>query len=160
MTRLAVAGRHGLAVSDIEVRRGGVSYAIDTVRELSATGVSDGRYYADDRIEIINFGPGSGAQGHAANESVPIAGSQAPQFIPCANGGSGENVDFVGGSLHILFTFTVSTNQVSGKFKFQRVFKRHLLTNRSQKRKRQLRLAGIVPPAHHHQIAVLLPYKD
>jgi acetylornithine deacetylase/succinyl-diaminopimelate desuccinylase-like protein len=40
---------------------------------LNATGVSDGRYYADDRIEIINFGPGSGAQGHAANESVPIA---------------------------------------------------------------------------------------
>ena len=44
-----------------------------TVRFLNATGVSDGRYYADDRIEIINFGPGSGAQGHAANESVPIA---------------------------------------------------------------------------------------
>jgi acetylornithine deacetylase/succinyl-diaminopimelate desuccinylase family protein len=42
-------------------------------RFLNATGVSDGRYYADDRIEIINFGPGSGAQGHAANESVPIA---------------------------------------------------------------------------------------
>jgi succinyl-diaminopimelate desuccinylase len=41
---------------------------------LNATGVSDGRYYADDGIEIINFGPGSGAQGHAANESVPIAG--------------------------------------------------------------------------------------
>jgi acetylornithine deacetylase/succinyl-diaminopimelate desuccinylase family protein len=41
-------------------------------RFLNATGVSDGRYYADDRIEIINFGPGSGAQGHAANESVPI----------------------------------------------------------------------------------------
>jgi len=39
---------------------------------LNATGVSDGRYYADDDIEIINFGPGSGAQGHAANESVPI----------------------------------------------------------------------------------------
>ena len=43
------------------------------VKFLNATGVSDGRYYADDRIEIINFGPGSGAQGHAANESVPIA---------------------------------------------------------------------------------------
>jgi len=41
---------------------------------LNATGVSDGRYYADDGIEIINFGPGSGVQGHAANESVPIAG--------------------------------------------------------------------------------------
>jgi acetylornithine deacetylase/succinyl-diaminopimelate desuccinylase-like protein len=40
---------------------------------LNATGVSDGRYYADDGIEIINFGAGSGAQGHAANESVPIA---------------------------------------------------------------------------------------
>ncbi|MDP1960819.1 MAG: ArgE/DapE family deacylase [Reyranella sp.] len=44
------------------------------VKFLNATGVSDGRYYADDGIEIINFGPGSGAQGHAANESVPIAG--------------------------------------------------------------------------------------
>ena len=42
-------------------------------RFLDATGVSDGRYYADDGIEIVNFGPGSGAQGHAANESVPIA---------------------------------------------------------------------------------------
>ncbi|HEU0030081.1 MAG TPA: 50S ribosomal protein L35 [Kofleriaceae bacterium] len=48
----------------------------------------------------------------------------------------------------------------SGKFKFGRVFKRHLLTGRSQKRKRQLRGPGIVPPAHHHQIEVLLPYKD
>jgi acetylornithine deacetylase/succinyl-diaminopimelate desuccinylase family protein len=44
-----------------------------TAKFLNATGVSDGRYYADDGIEIINFGPGSGAQGHAANESVPIA---------------------------------------------------------------------------------------
>ena len=40
---------------------------------LNATGVSDGRYFADDSIEIVNFGPGAGAQGHAANESVPIA---------------------------------------------------------------------------------------
>ena len=42
-------------------------------RFLNATGVSDGRYFADDGIEILNFGPGSGAQGHAANESVPMA---------------------------------------------------------------------------------------
>ena len=42
-------------------------------RFLNATGVSDGRYFADDGIEIINFGPGSGVQGHAANESVPVA---------------------------------------------------------------------------------------
>ena len=47
---------------------------------LNATGVSDGRYYADDGIEIINFGPGSGAQGHAANESVPI-----DQMVEAAN---------------------------------------------------------------------------
>ncbi|BBK32310.1 acetylornithine deacetylase/succinyl-diaminopimelate desuccinylase [Stella humosa] len=42
-------------------------------RLLNATGVSDGRYFADDGIEIVNFGPGSGAEGHAANESVPLS---------------------------------------------------------------------------------------
>ena len=36
-------------------------------------GASDGRYFADDGIEIIGFGPGDDAEGHAANESVPIA---------------------------------------------------------------------------------------
>ena len=41
-------------------------------RFLNATGVSDGRYFADDGIEILNVGPGSGAEGHAANESVPV----------------------------------------------------------------------------------------
>ena len=46
----------------------------------------------------------------------------------------------------------------SGKFKFGRAFKRHLLTGRSQKRKRQLRHGAYVNAAHHHQIAVLLPY--
>lgn len=38
----------------------------------SAIGVSDGRYFADDAIEIVNFGPGVGAAGHASNESVSI----------------------------------------------------------------------------------------
>jgi acetylornithine deacetylase/succinyl-diaminopimelate desuccinylase family protein len=38
----------------------------------SAIGVSDGRYFADDGIEIVNFGPGVGAAGHATNESVSI----------------------------------------------------------------------------------------
>ncbi|MFQ5970915.1 MAG: M20 family metallopeptidase [Alphaproteobacteria bacterium] len=41
-------------------------------RFLDAVGVSDGRYFADDGIEIVNFGPGAGTEGHAANESVPI----------------------------------------------------------------------------------------
>ena len=34
MTRLAAAGVAGLEVDDVEVRRGGVSYAVDTVRAL------------------------------------------------------------------------------------------------------------------------------
>jgi acetylornithine deacetylase/succinyl-diaminopimelate desuccinylase family protein len=38
----------------------------------SAIGVSDGRYFADDSIEIVNFGPGVGSAGHASNESVSI----------------------------------------------------------------------------------------
>jgi large subunit ribosomal protein L35 len=48
----------------------------------------------------------------------------------------------------------------SGKFKFASVFKRHLLTGRTQKRKRQARRANYVPDAHHHQIEKLLPYKE
>ena len=44
------------------------------VAELAHTiGASDGRYFADDDIEIIGFGPGDDAEGHAANESVPLA---------------------------------------------------------------------------------------
>ena len=38
MLRLAISGRAGLAVSDIELRRGGVSYTVDTVRELQHAG--------------------------------------------------------------------------------------------------------------------------
>lgn len=40
---------------------------------LNAVGVSDGRYFADDGISILNFGPGSAVQGHSANESIAIA---------------------------------------------------------------------------------------
>ncbi|WP_046867003.1 M20 family metallopeptidase [Microvirga massiliensis] len=36
----------------------------------TAIGASDGRYFADDGIEIVNFGPGGGSEGHAANEFV------------------------------------------------------------------------------------------
>jgi acetylornithine deacetylase/succinyl-diaminopimelate desuccinylase family protein len=42
------------------------------MRFVDATGVSDGRYFADDNIEIVNFGPGCSAHGHTANESAPI----------------------------------------------------------------------------------------
>jgi succinyl-diaminopimelate desuccinylase len=39
----------------------------------TAIGVSDGRYFAEDGIEIVNFGPGEGTEGHASNESVSLA---------------------------------------------------------------------------------------
>ncbi len=42
------------------------------VQFLNALGVSDGRWFAEDGIEILSFGPGDGAQGHAANEAVPL----------------------------------------------------------------------------------------
>ena len=38
----------------------------------SGIGVSDGRHFADRGIEIVNFGPGEGSQGHASNESVTL----------------------------------------------------------------------------------------
>lgn len=43
-----------------------------SARFLKDTGASDGRYFADDGIEIVNFGPGAGWQGHKANEYVPL----------------------------------------------------------------------------------------
>ena len=42
-------------------------------RFLTAVGVFDGRFYANDGIEIVDFGPGAGSEGHAPNESVLIA---------------------------------------------------------------------------------------
>lgn len=73
-----LTGTNGFFAPENGVAVGAFEAAVKTktgrkVKFLNATGVSDGRYYADDGIEIINFGPGSGAQGHAANESVPIA---------------------------------------------------------------------------------------
>ena len=39
---------------------------------LDALAVSDGRFFAGDGIEIVNFGPGDGATSHAANEYVRL----------------------------------------------------------------------------------------
>ena len=39
----------------------------------SGIGVSDGRHFTDRGIEIVNFGPGEGSEGHASNESVTLA---------------------------------------------------------------------------------------
>ena len=46
----------------------------------------------------------------------------------------------------------------SGKFRRGKKSKRHLLTNKSQKRKRHLRKQGIVAKAQHKQIRAMLPY--
>ena len=40
---------------------------------LNALAASDGRFFARDGIEIVNFGPGDGATSHAANEYVSLA---------------------------------------------------------------------------------------
>ena len=37
---------------------------------LSSIGVSDGRYFADDSVNIINIGPGTGSEGHKSNEKL------------------------------------------------------------------------------------------
>jgi large subunit ribosomal protein L35 len=46
----------------------------------------------------------------------------------------------------------------TGKFKYQKTFKRHLLTKRSTKRKRHLRAGGYVCDSFHHQVVAMLPY--
>jgi large subunit ribosomal protein L35 len=46
----------------------------------------------------------------------------------------------------------------SGKIKRSHAFRRHLLTGKSAKRKRQLRKTGYVAKANLHHIAELLPY--
>lgn len=50
-------------------------------RFATAIGVSDGRYFADDGVEIVNFGPGIGAEGHASNESVSIESLRTSALI-------------------------------------------------------------------------------
>ena len=42
-------------------------------RFLTPVGAYDGRYFADDGIEIVNVGPGAGSAGPASNASVPAA---------------------------------------------------------------------------------------
>lgn len=45
-----------------------------------------------------------------------------------------------------------------GKIKRANGFRRHLLTGKSAKRKRQLRKGGYVNPSDYKHIALLLPY--
>jgi len=51
---------------------------------LNALAASDGRFFARDGIEIVNFGPGDGAVSHAANEFIPLAEMVDAALILCA----------------------------------------------------------------------------
>lgn len=46
----------------------------------------------------------------------------------------------------------------SGKIRRNHKGKRHILTKKSQKRKRKLRKMGLVDPCQEHQIRRMLPY--
>jgi hypothetical protein len=50
------------------------------------------------------------------NESVPFNDFEV--FIPCANGGAGDTVT-LNGRLHVLITFTINRNHLSGTDHFQ-----------------------------------------
>ena len=41
-------------------------------RDVAAIGASDARYFADDNIVLMTFGPGHAKDGHKANEFVPL----------------------------------------------------------------------------------------
>ncbi len=53
MLRAAVRGRKGLGVSDMEIKRGGVSYTIDTVRALSGHDTRITFFTGTDCIEYL-----------------------------------------------------------------------------------------------------------
>lgn len=55
------------------------------------------------------------ATSFTSSEKIPI---ELAVFIPCANGGAGEDV-LLTGSLHILSSFTINGNIVRGKSHFQ-----------------------------------------
>jgi acetylornithine deacetylase/succinyl-diaminopimelate desuccinylase-like protein len=42
------------------------------IRDVAAIGASDARYFADDHIVAMTFGPGHAKDGHKANEFVPL----------------------------------------------------------------------------------------
>jgi hypothetical protein len=60
----------------------------------------------------------SGSARAAVTENDKISFDGFTMFVPCSNGGSGEFVVFTG-NLHVLTTFTINGNNVSGKYHFQ-----------------------------------------
>src|SRR6266404_1669737 len=56
--------------------------------------------------------------GHAAVEVNQETDISLSVFVPCAAGGAGEIVD-LSGPLHVLLTFTINGNNLSGRQQFQ-----------------------------------------
>lgn len=55
------------------------------------------------------------AQSFTTSEKIP---TDLTVFVPCANGGTGEIVE-LSGNLHVVTSFTINGNNVSGKTHFQ-----------------------------------------
>jgi acetylornithine deacetylase/succinyl-diaminopimelate desuccinylase-like protein len=71
-----LTGTNGFSASQNGPLVSAFSAAIETVTGKPASfadsvGAFDGRFFADDGIEIVNFGPGEGSEGHKSNESLP-----------------------------------------------------------------------------------------
>ena len=49
------------------------------------------------------------------------------------------------------------TKTASGKYKRHKAFRSHILSSKSQKRKRHLRKAGLVSETEAHKIKMMLP---
>ena len=80
------------------------------VKIYAVTGI-----WAVSMLLLPNFAS-AGATATTTNLEVPLA---LTVFVPCANGGAGENVD-ISGTLHILLHFTLSDNgRVTLKEHFQ-----------------------------------------
>jgi len=68
-------------------------------------------------LSVLGLTIGAAAQAEVVtNVKVPIAPFTV--FVPCANGGAGELVDFTG-DLHVLVSSTINGNHVSGKLQVQ-----------------------------------------
>ncbi len=74
MAEFVAAGKGGQLVASLSPAIYSVTAAAPTFS--SAIRVSDGRYFAKDGIEIVNFGPRAGSEGRSVDESVSIKSLQ------------------------------------------------------------------------------------
>jgi nicotinate-nucleotide adenylyltransferase len=82
MLRLAAAGDEGLAIDDCELRRGGLSYTIDTLRDISS------RYPLEGKPGLV---VGDDLLGGFGSWHRPLDIAQAADIV-CAHRGSSEEL--------------------------------------------------------------------